>query len=33
VPSFEHRLDRVEPFHSSSSPGAGAFAPEPRGVD
>jgi hypothetical protein len=29
APPFEHRLDRLEPFLSSSSPGKGAFAPEP----
>src|SRR5229473_1743911 len=27
VPSFEQSFDRVERLHSSSSPGAGAFAP------
>src|SRR6202049_3455436 len=31
VPSFEQIFDRVERLHSSSSPGEGAFAPEPRG--
>src|ERR1700694_5556945 len=29
VPSFEQIFDRVERLHSSSSPGEGAFAPEP----
>ena len=29
VSSLEHSLDRVERFHSSSSPGDGTFAPEP----
>jgi hypothetical protein len=30
VPSFEQSFDRVERLHSSSSPGEGAFAPEPN---
>src|ERR1700674_3429035 len=30
VPSFEQIFDRVERLHSSSSPGEGAFAPEPK---
>ena len=33
VPSFEQIFDRVERLHSSSSPGEGAFAPEPFVLD